>query len=204
MRTLQSLRSIRTGTPPPSPARARKKTAWFLWASATFTAIQKSRFTWTKGNRPVSGRQGDNGKIQFNGPRAFKALSLQNHLGSVDMASVKADSVYIKLDNGDLDVSDVESKSFTVENHLGKIKAANIRADEGSIKNDNGKITLTDSTYTMLTAEDHLGDIIGEGLNIKGGQFKNDNGKISLSGAIEGAINVTAHLGDVNIKTSIP
>ena len=146
----------------------------------------------------------DNGKIKFNGPRAFKALSIQNHLGSVDMASVKADSVYIKLDNGDLDVSDVESKSFTAQNHLGKITAANIRADEGSIKNDNGKITLTDSTYNMLTAEDHLGDIAGEGLNVRGGQFKNDNGKISLSGAIEGEINVTAHLGDVNIKTSIP
>ena len=146
----------------------------------------------------------DNGKIQFSGPRDFKALSLQNHLGSVKLDSVKADSVYVKLDNGDLDISDVETGSFTVENHLGKINAANIRAGEGNVKNDNGRITLSDSTYTSLTAEDHLGDMAADRVNIKGGQFKNDNGNITLSGAIEGEINVTAHLGDVNIKTSIP
>lgn len=146
----------------------------------------------------------DNGKIQFSGPRDFKALSLQNHLGSVKLDSVKADSVYVKLDNGDLDISDVETASFTVENHLGKINAANIRAGEGNVKNDNGRITLSDSTYTSLTAEDHLGDMTADRVNIKGGQFKNDNGNITLSGDIQGEINVTAHLGNVNIKTSIP
>lgn len=112
----------------------------------------------------------------------FELLKIRNESGDVELAGIKAGTLDMQLDYGDLNIGSAEAESFKAVLSSGTLKAGKIDSKS-------------------LDISDEYGDIICEEINAKQGNIQLDSGLFKAGSSQLDTVNIISVYGDVDLKS---
>ncbi len=125
-------------------------------------------------------------------------LDLKLDAGNIEMSDITANDVKIECDAGNIELEGIVADSFDVDVDAGNIDFRKITADTVSIKADAGNIELRNCTIDIFNADADAGNIETHDCTITRGSVSTDLGNIDLDGEI-GDVETHTSLGIINV-----
>lgn len=106
----------------------------------------------------------------------------------------------IEVDNGAIEVHDLQAKQINASSDNGRVTMRNIISDKASISTSNGRVELRDIASSELNAHSNNGKIIMQKVEADALQFTTNNGRIELD-AVNGELRGRTNNGGISVKT---
>ncbi len=133
----------------------------------------------------------------------YDTVTLTASLGKVELGDLKADTLNVKADCGDIKLNDTTAVTMVIEESLGKIDIKNVTADSADISNDCGAVKVKDSEISgSVKAELSLGEGKFEDVTVGSIDAKLDCGNFKFTGTITEGGRIELDTGNADIKLS--
>ncbi|OPJ54573.1 DUF4097 family beta strand repeat-containing protein [Clostridium oryzae] len=133
-------------------------------------------------------------------PEAYKnSIKVKSSEGDVSISNFKIDKLNCQLDDGDLNVSNINVSEFSNENSEGDITAKNITTDSASINSSDGDVKLDEFNAASITYNNSEGNLEANNISVKSSSFESSDGDIDISG-FSGDIKAVNSEGDTKVQ----
>lgn len=110
----------------------------------------------------------------------FTSVKLKSEAGSMDIGRIRAESMDIRDDYGDVRVGDFKGKGLKVDMESGSFRAEHLEADDVSISNDYGNCNVGTAKVKNLKAKLDSGDFTMDKGLVSGIDVANEYGMVQL------------------------
>ncbi len=142
----------------------------------------------------------DAGNISIDGLNS-ESLDIRNDFGDLDMSNITSGNMNIKMSSGNIKANDLKFESFICADDYGDAEFINISGGNMQLHMDSGKVSISEGSIDLFDAENEFGDIITNALSANNVNVALSSGTARLNGTF-GPSQIENSYGNIEFSTS--